>query len=449
MNNERYIASLEISSSKIIGAVGRVRQGGQIDVLATESEKADDSVHYGIIQNLEETASRIRSVVAKLESKPEVAPRKIKGVYVGLSGLSLHSVIANVSTHLPEETEITESVLDDLRGKALASSVENGYEVIDAVPRSFKIGKLETTTPKGSLGQDISATYDLIVCRRELRRNIERTLPEKLGIRNEGFVVTGMATGHILLSEEEKRLGCMLLDIGAETSTVSIYKYGHLLFFATLPLGGRNISRDLTSLGMLEQRAEEIKCSSGNAIASDNPPQINLNGLKLSDVSNIIVARSEEIVTNIIETVSYAELKESDLPGGIVCIGGGSKLNGFLELIANKSNLPVRRGQLPSYVRLEDMRTSSADSIQVASILYEGAMLNNAECLETPKKEGIPISGTPNVPDTDDTEAEEDPRSSTQKPQRRKLLTRIKKGLSTYFGPDKEEEDNKSDLFDD
>ena len=122
MNNERYIAALEISSSKIIGAVGRARPGGQTDVLAIESEKSDDCVHYGIIQNLEEAAARIRSVISKLESKPEVAPRKIRSVYVGLSGLSLHSVITNVDVRLPEETEITDSVLDTLRDKALTSA---------------------------------------------------------------------------------------------------------------------------------------------------------------------------------------------------------------------------------------------------------------------------------------------------------------------------------------
>lgn len=444
MNNERYIAALEISSSKIIGAVGRARPGGQTDVLAIESEKSDDCVHYGIIQNLEEAAARIRSVISKLESKPEVAPRKIRSVYVGLSGLSLHSVITNVDVHLPEETEITDSVLDTLRDKALTSTVDSDYEVIDAVPRSFKIGKLETTTPKGSIGQDVSATYDLIVCRREMCRNISRTLPEKLGIRSEGFIVTGMATGHILLSDEEKRLGCMLVDIGAETSTISIYRYGHLQFFATLPLGGRNITRDLTSLNMLEQRAEEIKRTSGNAIASENPPQLNLNGLKLSDVSNIIVARSEEIVTNIIETISHAGLKENDLPGGIVCIGGGSKLNGMLELIANKSNLPVRRGQLPSYVRLEDMRTSSADSIQVASILYEGATLNDAECLEMPQKAEIPVTGTANAPAAERTGAADPETQMPPKPRRRGLFDRIKHGIGGYFRPDDEDD---SDLY--
>ena len=316
--------------------------------------------------------------------------------------------------------------------------------MIDAVPRSFKIGKLETTTPKGSIGQDVSATYDLIVCRREMCRNISRTLPEKLGIRSEGFIVTGMATGHILLSDEEKRLGCMLVDIGAETSTISIYRYGHLQFFATLPLGGRNITRDLTSLNMLEQRAEEIKRTSGNAIASENPPQLNLNGLKLSDVSNIIVARSEEIVTNIIETISHAGLKENDLPGGIVCIGGGSKLNGMLELIANKSNLPVRRGQLPSYVRLEDMRTSSADSIQVASILYEGATLNDAECLETPQKAEIPVTGTANAPADERTGAAGPETQMPPKPRRRGLFDRIKQGIGGYFRPDDEDD---SDLY--
>lgn len=73
-------------------------------------------------------------------------------------------------------------------------------------------------------------------------------------------------------------------------------------------------------------------------------------------MSNIIVARSEEIVVNILKQIQYAELKDSDLPGGIVVIGGASKLNGMLDLLSNKSSLNVRRGTLPQYIILEDTK---------------------------------------------------------------------------------------------
>ena len=436
MNSARYIAAIEIGSSKITGAVGRTREGNQLDVLAVESDNTEECVRYGEIQNLEEATMRIRRVLDKLERKPEVAPRKITGVYVALSGRSLRSISAEVELHLPEETEITEGILDTLREKALNTPVNANLEVVDAVPRSFRIDKIETRSPKGALGKDIFAVYDIIVCRPDLRRKLTRAHPEKLGIRNEGFVVTAMATGHLLLSPEEKRLGCMLVDMGAETTTVSIYKSGHLRFFATLPLGGRNITRDLTSLGMLEERAEEIKRASGNALSIESGSSINLNGVKYSDVNNITVARAEEIVTNIRETIEYAGLSEKDLPGGIVCIGGGSKLNGIMELISNKTSLPARRGQMPPYVRLEDMRLPSSDCIQVACCLYEGATINDAECLEAPKREGVPVSGVPNA--GEEPEEPEPEREKSGGKRRRSLFDRMKQGIAGYFSADDE-----------
>lgn len=437
MKPDRYIAAIEISSSRITAAVGRTREGGILEIIAIDSEKTEESVRYGVIQNLEEAATRTRHLIDRLQRKPEVSPRRISGLYVGLSGRSVRSVTAEASIRLPEESEITEDVLDRLRDKALQTSVGGRLEVIDAVPRTFRIGNLETLSPKGSIGQEISATYDLIVCRPELRRNITRTLPEKLGIQNEGFVITGIATGHILLKEEERRLGCMLVDFGAETTTVSIYKFGHLLFFATLPLGGRNITRDLTSLNMLEENAEQIKRTSGNALASETQANINLNGLKYSDVSNIVVARAEEIVANVIETIEYAGLRETDLPGGIVCIGGASNLNGLLELLTSKSNLPVRRGSLPPYIRLEGA-IPAANSLQLACIMYEGAELNDAECLSMPQREGIPVTGTPNTP-ADNTLTDHVTPEKPETPSHRKSwFGKIKKGLTDYFGSDPE-----------
>lgn len=393
MDTTRYIAAIEIGSSKISGAVGRTREGGMVDILAVESEKTNECVRYGVIQNLEEAMIRIRSVIDKLERKPEVGSRKITGVYVALGGRSLRSISTQVEHHFSEETEISETILDMLREKALDTTVDASLEVVDAVPRTFKIDKIETITPKGTLGKDIYGVYDIIVCRPDLRRNLNRTLPEKLGIRNEGFVVTAMATGRLLLTPKERHLGCMLVDMGAETTTVSIYKSGQLRFFATLPLGGRNITRDLTSLGLLEEHAEEIKHTSGNALNTGTGSSINLNGLKYSDVNNIVVARAEEIVTNIRETIEYAGLLENDLPGGIVCIGEAVKLNGMTQLISSKTSLNVRLAQMPSFIRLEDMRVPSLDCIQLACCLYEGSKLNDAVCLEAAQRISVPRIG--------------------------------------------------------
>lgn len=434
MSEQRYIAAIEISSSKIIAAVGKTRGDGQLEVIAIEQEKEVDAVRYGIIQNLEETSVRVARIINRLESRTGVAPRQIKGLFAGLSGRSLRSITAEVALSLPDDTEITDEILGRLREDAMRSAIDNTLEIIDAVPRLFRVGKTETHSPKGAVGNSIQATYDLIACRPELKRNISRTIPDKLGIRIEKFVVTPLATGHLILTPDEKRLGCMLVDMGAETTSVTIYRKGCLRYFATIPLGGRNITRDITSLNILEENAEDIKITSGNAIPRDTLSSLNLNGVKLSDISNMVVARSEEIVANIVEQIEYAGLKESDLPGGIICIGGGSRLQGMTDLIAQQSNLPVRRGKLPPYVVTDETKATGYEAEEVVSVLYAGATLSERECLEEPERQELPQTSIP-ASDDEDTEPE-------KKPERRKpnktglFMKRFKDRVGSIFsGP--------------
>lgn len=392
MTEERYIAALEISSSKIIGIVGKTNGSGRLDVIAIEEEKGIECVRYGIVQNLEETYLRAQRVLERLEKRPSVAPHKITGVFTGLSGRSVRSISTEVTMQLADDTEITDAILENLEKQALATGIDISLEIIDAIPRKFIVGKNVTLSPKGAIGDKITGVYDLIVCRPEIRRNLERVITGKLGLDLKGIVVTAMACGHLILSDEEKRQGCMLVDMGAETTTVTIYKDGHIQYFATLPLGGRNITRDIISLSLLEEKAEEIKVKTGDAFTKSEST-LNLNGVRSSDVSNVIIARAEEIVINIIQQIHYADLKEKDLHGGIICIGGGAMMKGMLQLLKTKSGLPTRLGTLPSYVLADHGKASDLQSIEAISILYTGATKSDVQCLEAPVRQELPVNG--------------------------------------------------------
>lgn len=437
MNTEKYIAALDISSSKIAGVVGILHPGGHCDIIAAEQEKHVESVRYGHIQNLEETSRRVARVIENLERNPLVAPRKISGVFVGLNGMSMRSLTTTVTKQLAEETEITTEIIEQLRRQALDTAIDNTLEVVDAVDRIYTVGKTETHNPKGSVGDSISAVFDLMVCRPGLRRNLERTVADKLGLRVD-YMVTSLATGLVVLPEEEKRLGCMLVDMGAETTTVTIYRKGFLCYMATIPLGARNITRDLTRLNLLEERAEEIKVTSGSALPIETASTLNLSGVKLSEVGAIVVARSEEIVANIVEQISYAHLTEKDLPAGIICIGGGAKLPGMTELLGRQSGLPVRLGRLPAYVRVESPKIPVYDLIEPVSILYAGADLSDMVCLEEPKATELPATGQANDP-----EEEEQPKMKPG-PKKPGWADKLKRGLSNIFIPKNEDE---SDLI--
>lgn len=429
MSKERYIAAIEISSSKILAAVGKVTETGQLKVIAIDQDNGVEGVRYGIIQNLEETSLRVAKVIDNLQKRAGIAPKLIKKVFVGLSGRSLRSIPSTVSINLPDDTEITDEILDRLRNEAMRGAIDSSLEVIDAQPRIYRVGNTETTSPKGTVGNRIQATYDIIVCRPEMTRNLIRTIEDKLNINIEGTVVTALSTGLLLLTSEETRLGCMLVDMGAETTTVTIYAKGCLRYFATLPLGGRNITRDIQSLNLLEEAAEDIKKTSGNAIAPDVQPNLNLNGVKLSDVSNLLVARAEEIVANIVEQIEYAGLKDGEGPSKVICIGGGARLQNIMELLSNQINLPVVRGRLPKYITVEDTHANIYDIEQLVSVLYVGATMSQAECLEEPQREEL-SEINPLPPAVEET-PEEEPKARKKKGNT--WISRIKHGMEGFF----------------
>lgn len=429
MNKDRYIAALEISSSKVIGAVGIAGRSGQLEIIAVEQEKSVDVVRYGQIQNAEETLNLANYVLERLERRANISPREIRGVYVGLGGRSFRSIPTEVKMSLPDETDITESIVDRLKKMALEADIDNSLEIVDAVPRIFKVGNTETHRPVGTMGNSISATYDLIVARRVIQSNLRRVVTDKLGLEIRGLVVTPLVTGYVVLTPQEKKLGCMLVDIGAETTTVTIYSRGNLVYFATLPLGGRNITRDLTSLNELEEKAEELKMNFGNAVAPSVPSQVKVGRHMQSDISNLVVARAEEIAANIVEQISYAQLTEKDIhiPEGIVLCGGGAKLNGMVELLGKFSGLKVRMANLPTYIRIDDQNGRDIPAIQVAAIMYAGSETDGDDCLAIPER---PVDQDP-VPGPDpEPEGDPDPR-----PKKPGFFNKLGQTLGRMFTP--------------
>ncbi len=439
MSTEKYLAAIEISSSKIIAAVGKTTGNGSLDVVAIEQEKITDFVRYGIIQNAVEVATQVARLIDRLEHNHNVVPRKIDRLIIGLSGRSMRSIPTTVKRPLPEDTEITREIISRLHTEAANSSVDSSIEIIDSLPRDYRVDKRSTISPIGERGNSIEATYDLIVSRPQLKKNIIRTIVEKLGLESAGFVATPMAVGHLILSSDQKQLGCMLVDVGAETTTVTIYKDGTLRYFSTIPLGSRHITRDLMALGsLLEVRAEEIKTQQGKAIISEDIQPINIQGVKNTDVLNFIVARAEEITANINEQIAYAGLKDSDLGAGIVYIGGGMRLTDFPQLLSRRIGLDVRAGSLPSYVKISDSKASSLECIQVISVLYAGATMGCEECLSVPERAGIPITGTPNPDEEPDSEKE----TKTDTIRKPGLFETFKSSLASMFGGGADDDDD-------
>lgn len=385
-NNGRYVVAFEIGSSKIRGAVGVVDNSGVVDVIAVEEEKLTDRVRYGCIQNVD-VANAIDTVVERLQAYPAVEPRTITGVYVGLGGRSLTSTMVDVSMQLPVETEITEPIITELKKRA-AATTDPDRDTVDVVPVRFTVDNKTQTSPVGTFGQSLSARATVLSCSPQIKRILRRVITDRLGLNINGYITRPLAEAAMVLTEDERRLGCMFVDFGAETTTVSVYRGGAPVYVATLPIGSRNITLDLIALNYIEERAEEIKKVSGNALAVDAARRGKgyAEGIDYTDINNYVHARADEIVANIIAQIEYAGVTAADLPGGIVIVGGGARLRGFNELLQQQSKLPVRQGAPSASVRITDGSIHGTEMVDVISVLVAASRMPEAECL-TPMPE--------------------------------------------------------------
>ena len=379
---QKYIVALEIGSSHIRAAVGTVNDDGALTLLAVEDEYAVEIVRYGTIQNVEEVSNRVKSLMRKLENYQSIHPRKIKGVYISIGGRSTTTTSRQVVRQYDVETAITAQIIAQINEEAKQCGLSD-HSVIDVCPREFVVDNLECSNPVGTLGKSIRADINLITCKPKILRNFDIALSERQQLSIKGTYVRQNVIADLVVTTDEKKLGCMLVDFGAETTTVSVYKNGALHYLATLPIGSRNITRDIMATNLTEERADEVKRIVGDAInAEPKARQLHNFGADVVEVNSYIRARAGEIVLNIIEQAKYAGYSIStDLPGGIIIVGGGAKLRGFNDLLAEQSGVTVRLGAIPSTIRISDPRLQSFDMIDIVALLNAAAQ-NALECTE-------------------------------------------------------------------
>lgn len=383
---QKYIVAFEIGSSCIKGTVASATDdSGHVNIIAAAEEPIRDRVRYGLVENPGEVAATISSIIRRLQQSRGVAPRLIRSAYVGISGRSLTSVPCTVSREFHAEIEVTDSIVDDILNEAIATPIGD-KTVVSVVPVTFSIDGRTVASPVGEFGHSISAKVNLITCKPKMKNNLNRVFHERCGINIAGYVVTPIAVANQVLTPEERRLGVMLVDFGAETTTVTIYRNGVLQYLSTIPIGSRNITRDLTSLNFLEERAEEVKKAIGDAAPQPpTSPALFTDGHNNTDINNIVAARADEIISNVIEHINYAELRRDQLTAGIVLTGGGARLRNFIELLGTLSKMKTRIASLSSSITLST-HDIPADRILdttaiAASVAASGKI---TECTEKP-----------------------------------------------------------------
>lgn len=373
--DNRYIVALEIGSSKIKGLAASVSGLGDINVIAVEETHVNDCVRYGRIQNVQEVSAHVNDIIRKIENNPRISPRKITDIFVALGGRSLTTVMAQAQTKFPNAIEITNETIERLKREASFGLVTD-KKTLEMQPHAFFVDNSEVKNVVGTIGTHIRAEFTTIVISPVNQRNLELI---KFEDRNPQchYIVRPTAIADLVLSSSEKQLGCALVDFGAETSTVTIYKDDVLQSIITLPIGSRNITRDLMSgLSMTEECAEIAKSNIGLAIQSET-------AMSSSDIeiNNYISARAGEIVANILHQIEAAGFKAL-LPAGIILTGGGARLHNLDRLVEAQSKMAVRIANIEGSLQFKGNSFDRNANIDILAIAKYAAENSDVDCLE-------------------------------------------------------------------
>ena len=367
MEKNQYIVALEIGSSKIVGAIAEKTSAGYLSVRHLQEERHLSSVRYGIVQNVENIKSSVNRILKNLEG---MIDGRVTQVYLGVSGRSLHSIVSEVNRSVGSTESITRELIDRIIKEATSNPIRN-YDTVDIVPRAYYVDKVETPNPVGQFGSSIKIKVNLIVAKPSLKLNLNRLMT--FGIPAKDYIVTPLAVAEQILSDSDRELGCMLVDMGAETTTVAIFKNKALIYLNTLPLGGRNMTRDvMIGLNVMEETAENVKKNINNPLDPVNASNVVIEGVNAREAANYISARTGEIIANINQQLADAGVSSDEIKS-LVLIGGCAHLNGLKQKLEDTLKIRVRMGQNPPTLNILNSDINRMEYIEVFSLLAAAA----------------------------------------------------------------------------
>ncbi|MEF9933722.1 MAG: cell division protein FtsA [Clostridium sp.] len=368
------VVSLDIGSSKVCVVLAEINKK-QFNILGVGTSPCK-GVKKGIIVDIDSTVEAILDAVSQAE---QMSNREIKSTFVnipgGYAGLYKNKGVIAVSG---DNREITSDDVKRVLQAARVFSVTSDKEIIDIIKEQYIVdGYGDIKDPIGMKGVRLEVDVNLVVASCTTVQNIIRSV-EKSGLKLDGIILEPLGTSMITLSEDEKELGVALVDIGSETTDISIYKKGSLEFTKVIPVGGGHITSDISMVCKISSSdSENLKRQYGVATSSLVKPEetVKINALggkgeksvSLYEVAQVMEARISEILYLIRDAIEKAEY-DNDLSAGIVITGGGLfNIKGIQEVIQNHFDIPVRFGY-PNFIGVASPTYSASTGIAIYAL---------------------------------------------------------------------------------
>lgn len=355
---EKNIVGLDVGSTKVCTLIAAVHENSNHGELESGLEPIGIGIaesrglKKGSVVSIEATVESIKKSISEAESMAGV---EVEMVYVGLAGAHIRSFNSRGVTSIPTRSREINS--DDVRrvietARAIALSPDR--EIIHILPQEFIVDDQQGIfDPIGMFGTRLEANVHIVTSSTTAAQNVV-TAVNRSGLLVGDTVLEPIAIGEAILTEDEKELGCVLVDIGGGKTNVAIYHHGAVRHTVVVPLGGELFTNDIAvGLRTSIPEAERLKREQGCALASitENNKVFAVVGVgsrhtrevAQQALSDILQPRAEEIV-HIVRSEIRGAGYERQTGAGIVLAGGGALLRGFADLAEEILDLPVRIG---------------------------------------------------------------------------------------------------------
>jgi cell division protein FtsA len=385
---DKYIVGLDVGSTKTCALIAELVDE-QVKFLALGAAESK-GLRKGLIVNLDATVSSIRRAAEEAEG---VSGIPIESALIGVAGSHVRGVNSRGGVTIGNRARDIER--EDVRHAVDAArniSLPDDREILHVLPHEFIVDAHDgIRDPLGMVGQRLEANVHLVTSSVAATQNLV-TAANRAGILISDTVLEPLAAAESSLTQDERELGCCLVDIGGGTTEILAYGGGVVCHTGAVPVGGDHFTNDLAvGLRTPIPEAERVKRRNGCAAASfmtediaieiasvgDRPPRTIFSRM----LTEIIEPRAQELLALIRDELQRSGL-DKQIPAGFVLAGGGARLNGLVELAEQAFRLPVRLAEPKGLADLPEQVVQPEYATVVGLVLY-GAKARRAQALRT------------------------------------------------------------------
>lgn len=395
MQRGQIVSIIDVGTDKCVTLIGSIQADTKdLQVLGVSAVPSRGMRKSQIVDLEEVTATMTES----LDAAERMAGTEVRSVTVSISGTHIASQNSKgvVAVSAPAQ-EITADDVSRVLEAARAVSLPSAREIIHVVPRDFAVDSQQgIKDPVGMTGVRLESEAHIITAQTTTLRNLGKIVQD-LGIELDGFVFAGLASAEVMLTETEKELGVVLVDIGAGSTAICAYVEGALTYSGVLPIGARHLTQDI-ALGcrLSLDAAEKIKLALTHDSLFNLKPhpgeskedfrkrqkqedQLDLQELGINEtteplskrtiVEGIMAPRMKEMFSLVAKELQKNNLL-SVIPAGIVLSGGGAETVGIIEVAKRTLNLPARVGRPVELKGLIDDIQKPSYATAIGLLLY-------------------------------------------------------------------------------